>query len=422
MDRYGKGGALPLYQASGPAGNPKAGTLGLGLSKHMQISPYMVVASCVFWLCMLLLAVRGAQYALLYSAIDDSDLDKIACCNNFGGDIEINRKTIESYPKGETVPYLMRLGPESLKSNFKGTPSPTELTEIPPIVTAVSSDDFYHVQSLIRQWREEIKKSHPTTKFIIYDIGLYESELNLIKAHCECDVRHFDAKIFPNHVADIRNFAYRPIIIQSIIEEFGSILWLNPNMLLTRASDLNQLKYRGKRDFFVWTQPDYVNTLAYTDPAMFTYMKESRCCFSDSGLVDVSTMVFYRTNTSWGDVLKPWLMCALSASCIAPPTARYSGCFELRAPRTTGCHRYDQSALSIVLERMFQFSSKSDQYVVGRLSRTQDQYLQYFPEQPWTYTEMFMLSALPLTCLGGLVFMFRRRKQTARAKANFRKR
>lgn len=197
MDRYGKGGGtLPLYQAGGPAGKPKAASMGLGLSQHMQISPYMVVASCVFWLVMLLLAIRGVQYAILYNAINDSDLDKIACCNNFGGDIENNRKIIEAYPKAETVPYLMRLGPESLKSNFKGTPSPTELTGIPPIVTAVSSADFYHVQSLIRQWREEIKISHPTTKLIIYDIGLYESELNLVSCAC-CQNIQVSARAYP---------------------------------------------------------------------------------------------------------------------------------------------------------------------------------------------------------------------------------
>ena len=35
-----------------------------------------------------------------------------------------------------------------------------------------------------------------------------------IRTHCKCDVRTFRASSFPDHVADISNFAYRPILIQ----------------------------------------------------------------------------------------------------------------------------------------------------------------------------------------------------------------
>ena len=118
--------------------------------------------------------------------------------------------------------------------------------------------------------------------------------------------------------------------------------------------------------------------------------------------------------------MKPWLTCALAEECIAPPKSRFSGCFESRAPKTTGCHRYDQSALSILMDRMFQFSSKSEKYTVPKIGRPQDEYLSYFPEQPWTYTEMFFVSLVPLMCLGGLVYMYVRRLNLS--KAAFRRR
>ncbi|WAR15205.1 hypothetical protein MAR_005310 [Mya arenaria] len=424
MDRYGKGSTLPLYgtgSSSGQTGPSKPSIVSnLGLSQHLQISGYMVLASCLFWVFMIYFGFRGAQYGLLYMSLDDADLDEIGCCANFGGTLQDNRNFIEKYPKGDTVPYLMRLGPETFSGGFKGTEAPGVLQDIPPIVTAVASADFYHVQSLIRQWKEEIKPHIPEAKFIIYDIGLFESEINLIAQHCNCDVRTFRPDSYPNHVADISNFAYRPIIIQTIIEEYGSVLWLNPNMLITRHSDLNQLKYRGERDFFLWPSPHVVNTVGFTNPRMFTFLTESRCCYTESEMVDISTMAFYRTNTLWMDIMKPWLTCALNAECIAPPKSTYSACFETRAPKTTGCHRFDQSILSILMERMFQFTSKSEKYVVPRLSRAQDEYLEYFPEQPWTYTEMFFVSAVPLTCVGGLIYMFVRRRQVV--KSRFRKR
>lgn len=207
-----------------------------------------------------------------------------------------------------------------------------------------------------------------------------------------------------------------------MIEEFGSVIWMNPDMLFTQASDLKQLKFRGLRHFFLWQPREFIGTIAYTSQNMFEYLRESRCCYVDSGLVDISTMVFYRTNVTWSAIMKPWLLCALNKDCISPPKARYSGCFEMRAPKTTGCHRYDQSSLSIILERAFQFSYKSEKYLVPRISRKQEEYLEYFPEQPWTYTEMLFVSLVPMTCVGALVYMFWRRKNKANIKSNYRKR
>lgn len=415
MARNKKGPSLPTYQ---PRLSPNQ-----GLAEQFQISGYMMLASFIFWIIMIYLGFRVFGYAMLYRSLEDSDLEAVGCCANFGGTLQDNLNFLETYNKGVAGPYLMRLGPESFNSNFKGTQSPKELLDIPTIVTAVSTADFYPVQSLIRQWKEEIKPYYKDATFIIYDIGLYETELNLIKAHCGCEVREFRTSAYPNHVADITNFAYRPIIIQSIVEEFGSAIWMNPDMLFTQASDLKQLVYRGTRDFFMWQPKEFIGTIAFTDPKMFQYLGESRCCYLEAGLVDMSTIVIYRTNTSWSALMKPWLKCALNHDCIAPAKSRYSGCFEMRSPKTTGCHRYDQSALSIIMDRVYQFSFKSEKYVVARLSRQQEEYLEYFPEQPWTYTEIFFVSALPFTCVGGLAYMYWRKRQAAvLAKSNYRKR
>ena len=191
-------------------------------------------------------------------------------------------------------------------------------------------------------------------------------------------------------------------------------MWLDPNMLVTRASDLNQLKYRGTRDFFLWQPDTFFGTIAFTNTAMFDYLKESRCCSVEPSMIDTSVMVFYRTNTAWLDIMEPWLKCALNVGYIDPLKSRFSGCLEGRSPKETGCHRYDQSALSIIVERMYKFTTKRDSYQVTRVTRAQGEYLEYFPNQPWTYTEMMFVSAVPLTCVGGLVFLFRRRKSAAK--------
>lgn len=181
MDRYNKGGALPLYQtAAAPRQSPN---FGLGLRSQFEISGYMMLASLCFWILMGILAFKGFQYGTLYMTFDDESLEKVGCCSNFGGTMQDSLNFLETYPKGEAGPYLMRLGPETYTSDFKGTQSPKELADIPTIVTAVSTADFYPVQSLIRQWKEVIKPVFKETKFLIYNIGLYSRELELVSIY-----------------------------------------------------------------------------------------------------------------------------------------------------------------------------------------------------------------------------------------------
>lgn len=182
MDRYGKGGTLPLYSAGSgkPANKKHPPVMSLGLSRQFEISGYMMLASLIFWLCIFYGLYTGFGYLMMYRSFDDNKLEEVGCCSNFGGTLQDNRNFIETYAKGDAGPYLMRLGPETFTNTFKGTSAPKEVETIPPIVTAVSSADFYHVQSLIRQWKEEIKGVMKGAKLIIYDIGLYQSEADLV--------------------------------------------------------------------------------------------------------------------------------------------------------------------------------------------------------------------------------------------------
>ena len=67
-------------------------------------------------------------------------------------------------------------------------------------------------------------------------------------------------------------------------------------------------------------------------------------------------MVFYKTNVTWNEIMKPWLKCAFNLDCIAPNRSRANGCLKYRHPKPTGCHRYDVSALTIILNRRQQLT------------------------------------------------------------------
>ncbi|OWF55359.1 uncharacterized protein LOC110460707 [Mizuhopecten yessoensis] len=399
--------ALPTHNAgkstTATTGNP---------ARSFPLSPYMVLMSLLFWMCIAYLSFKGFQYLAVHRTINDDDLDGF-CDAVFSKTLEENVKFVNMYPKGEAGPYIGRIGSQKYKDTFQGEEAPKELSKIPPIVTAVTSDDFWIIQGLIKQVVEGNAKGM-NLQLVVFDIGLYASELVLLKKHCQCDVRKFDANVYPLHVADFTNKAYRPIIIQLMLEEFGSAIWIDPDVRLQTVSDLTMLKYRGARNFFLWETSVFTGLTSYTSPDMFKFLDERRCAFLDFGMMDTKTMVFYRTNQTWKGVMEPWLKCVLNKDCLTPPNARNSECFHYRRPKWTGCHWYDQSAFSIIVNRVFQFSTHPDQYSVPRFTWHIDvDVVYYFPEQPWTYKQLAALMLSPFICCGVFWFLYSKRKRAA---------
>ena len=52
--------------------------------------------------------------------------------------------------------------------------------------------------------------------------------------------------------------------------------------------------------------------------------------------------------------IEPWLDCALHVECVAPGGAKLGPCVNITHDgHYVGCHRYDQSALGLILAREF---------------------------------------------------------------------
>lgn len=119
-------------------------------------------------------------------------------------------------------------------------------------------------------------------------------------------------------------------------------------------SILNQAEKQGLSS---WT----INlpTSALTHPRMFDYFNTKQEKFFFHRMIQPNHIVIYNINSIHFGVMFPWVKCALIQSCIAPYGAQNSGCRFDKKPlyRYTGCHRYDASALNVILGLMFDFSS-----------------------------------------------------------------
>lgn len=363
--------------------------------KEMFNSRTMVM-SFVFWLVLLygLYMMFGYAFIAMRVYFDDADIDG-ECKENFSPHPHINLNWVFNYPKGNSGPYIARFN--SADSHIEDYP--IDSNKLPPIVTAAGSAQFFLLQGLIKHIHEDLRSKHNDLKLIVYDVGLYRRERALIEDYCGCEVRTVDYSVYPDHVAYTNNFAWRPIALQSLLEEFGAVIYVEPTTRFKSSNSLNFVRSRGKNHYMLWDTPAFTSVTGYTSKGMFTYLKETRCSFLEAGMIDSQVVVLYRTNTTWHTLMKPWLMCALNPECIAPSWSRLDGCLHYRRPQTTGCHRFDMSALSIIVNRGSQYTLNSKHNIPPRLTYESEDTPHLFPEQPWTYTQLLLLFSIPAAAL-----------------------
>lgn len=94
-----------------------------------------------------------------------------------------------------------------------------------------------------------------------------------------------------------------------------------------------------------------------THPTMFRYLNSKQRDYFFVHMLDTSQFIIYNNKEIHQKLMLPWVKCALKASCIAPPGSKYSGCNFTRRPffRYSGCHRYEQSAFSIIAALLYKF-------------------------------------------------------------------
>lgn len=209
----------------------------------------------------------------------------------------------------------------------------------------------------------------PSTSVLLYDLGLGRYERELLHSQCNsstCSLIQFDFSVWPSHVKELHLHAYRPLILQTTLRDVGSLVWLDVDYRLTKSSLMPWLGQAREQGVVVWRQGGAgrppTATTALTHPRMFEFFPGSNIeDFAFQHMASSSALIIVYTAASHTELMLPWLKCALTEACINPIGAQDTGCRFDKKPmyRYSGCHRYDMSALNIVLGNMFQFQEAS---------------------------------------------------------------
>ncbi|XP_062594312.1 uncharacterized protein LOC134255794 isoform X1 [Saccostrea cucullata] len=199
----------------------------------------------------------------------------------------------------------------------------------------------------------------PDVPVIIYDLGLsYQKHLKLT-VHCNktssCTVKTFEFEKYPSHLRDLSIPSYRPVLLQEILNDNGTVIWVEPSGYSFISGDIRPLLKKAQENGIVaWTSKDPVSTITYDK--MYKYFKASADQYYFLETAQANPLILHNTEKLHSKVMLPWVKCALSSDCLNPVGASNTGCTD-RKPLYLyrGCHKYDVAALNIILGQVFQY-------------------------------------------------------------------
>ena len=221
------------------------------------------------------------------------------------------------------------------------------------VMTGISSNHFNEAQDMIGG----IQSKLPYTRLIVYDLGLNDQERDQLATYCNVQVRPFNFSKYPPHTKRLETYAWKPILTAETSREYEVVLYGDASMRIINAEKLPSLLLKfpyvaGRMDTHLITVMTHDSTLKYLKLNLSREMAAKIM----NGTVEANFCVWF-TESIKEKWLKRWLDCALHKECIAPHGSSPYGCQSLHDPSGkgsyAGCHRFDQSALNVIMYQEF---------------------------------------------------------------------
>jgi len=143
------------------------------------------------------------------------------------------------------------------------------------------------------------------------------------------------------------------------LTEFPTVIWMDSTVFLKDNALDQGIKVAARENIAVSYQIgiDKDVPLAYsTSPLTFQSFGETSCVFNKLSHFSSGFIIIHRTKFTIRYIMLPWVACALSELCIGGGHSVKKSCFG--ADREGFCHRFDLSALSIILHRLYYGASE----------------------------------------------------------------
>nr|XP_022295650.1 uncharacterized protein LOC111105581 [Crassostrea virginica] len=339
----------------------------------------MIISCLVFFGSSLLIYNFELPLSVLYKLSDKAAMPP--CTNEFIFDVDIKRnenaKVLEECKDDQqklsssitenmkyvskyvfTAPYILikqfkldRNGILYLSTQAKDN------AKFPTFVTALSDNHYEESIGFFRMMNTMKRNKYSDLKLIVYNLGLSKNNTIAVEKMCNCSIRNFPFEIFPKHVQHLRGFAWKPLIIQTVLLESDFVLWMDTSIRLNNTDPYFQ---KAKR-YGIQVLTGYGLISVRTHRHLFEALRENPCLFNYPEL-QAGLVLITRSCLTLTYIMRPWVSCALQYGCMDIPNAEnFYDCSNER--NISSCHRSDQSVLGIILTRLF--NSRRHQFVLG---------------------------------------------------------
>jgi len=223
------------------------------------------------------------------------------------------------------------------------------------MVSGFSSNHYIEAQDMIATVQHYL----PSTRIIVYDLGLTDNQRTELGKYCNVEVRPFQHENYPPHTNILTTYAWKPLVINEVASRYEVVFWGDASIRLRGGSFAEKIfPFLLKFPFVAGSVTD-LPIISLTHDGMLKYLNLSlsREQMSHFGHLESGCWAVWVNTLMKTKFLNYWADCALHQECIAPHGATLLNCDLKTAMKKTGvyvgCHRYDQSALDMILIREF---------------------------------------------------------------------
>ena len=225
--------------------------------------------------------------------------------------------------------------------------------------TALSKNHYNEAQDMIASVQYHL----PNTRLIVYDLGLTEAQRKTLSSYCNVELRSFKFEEYPPHVRTLQFYSWKPLIAKKLSEEFEVFMYGDSSVRVMGSPMPYVFPLLQKFPFVSGSlfKGGHLPIVALTHDKMVEYLhvNYTRKEMGYFGHMEAGCWAMWPNTQFKSKFLNSWVDCALHQECIAPPGSSIKGCnFDLQNGKGQyiGCHRYDQSAMGMILIREFGLS------------------------------------------------------------------
>ena len=224
------------------------------------------------------------------------------------------------------------------------------------VLGAISSNHFQEAQDMIAT----VQMHLPHTKLIIYDLGLTENQHEDVSSYCNVELRMFPFENYPPYFKHLRVFAWKPVMVSSVAQEYEVILYGDASLRLCGSVQemllplLREFPFSpgptSPRPFVTMTREGMLDYLQFNLSRKEGFETLPRAMQGGIFIIWANKMMMDKFLNNWAD-------CAIHEKCIDPKNEQDSRCkwdlLQSNPGAYIGCHRFDQAALNVILYREF---------------------------------------------------------------------